>query len=305
MLNDDGERRTTVVIDTDTYNEVDDQFALVWALRCSHVDVEAIYAAPFCYNRAPFFNMRSESPDDGMQRSFDEIGRTLSFVQPAKTPPYFRGSRQFLRDRTSPETSDAVRDLIERARSANNRLTVVAIAALTNIAHALLIAPDIAEKLTVVWLGGQPYAWPDNREFNLMQDIAAVRTVFDSDVRLVHIPCKGVASHLTTTSAELHERLKDGSECGRWLTQIVDEYLTEHRAWTKTIWDIAPIAWLISDRLVRTVSSARPTLQDDGLWCRSEVPREVEVAYWVERDLVFERLFEDVSRWPHGERASI
>lgn len=37
-----------VVIDTDTYNEVDDQFALAYALMSPmQLEVEAVYAAPF------------------------------------------------------------------------------------------------------------------------------------------------------------------------------------------------------------------------------------------------------------------
>ena len=38
-----------IVIDTDAYNEVDDQFAIAWALRSTErIHVEAVYAAPFC-----------------------------------------------------------------------------------------------------------------------------------------------------------------------------------------------------------------------------------------------------------------
>lgn len=37
-----------VVLDTDTYNEVDDQFALSYALRSpKEINVNAVYAAPF------------------------------------------------------------------------------------------------------------------------------------------------------------------------------------------------------------------------------------------------------------------
>ncbi|MDR1949972.1 MAG: hypothetical protein LBQ38_11320 [Spirochaetaceae bacterium] len=39
--------KVRVVIDTDAYNEVDDQFAITWALRSTdRIDVEAVYAAP-------------------------------------------------------------------------------------------------------------------------------------------------------------------------------------------------------------------------------------------------------------------
>ena len=40
--------RVQMVLDTDTYNEVDDQFALSYALMSSdRLDVQAVYAAPF------------------------------------------------------------------------------------------------------------------------------------------------------------------------------------------------------------------------------------------------------------------
>ena len=61
-----GERVLDMVLDTDTYNEVDDQFALCYSL-CSpeRLNVQAVYAAPF-------FNDRSNGPEQGMERSYSE-----------------------------------------------------------------------------------------------------------------------------------------------------------------------------------------------------------------------------------------
>ena len=60
-----------MVLDTDTYNEIDDQFAVVYSLISPEkLDVEAIYAAPF-------FNTRSLSPKDGMEKSYEEISEIL------------------------------------------------------------------------------------------------------------------------------------------------------------------------------------------------------------------------------------
>ncbi len=59
------------VLDTDTYNEVDDQFALTYAfLAKESLELEAVYAAPF-------HNSRSTGPEDGMVKSFEEIHRVL------------------------------------------------------------------------------------------------------------------------------------------------------------------------------------------------------------------------------------
>jgi len=63
--------RVRMVLDTDTYNEIDDQFALVYALRSpERLTVEAVYAAPFT-------NGRSSGPADGMEKSYAEILRLL------------------------------------------------------------------------------------------------------------------------------------------------------------------------------------------------------------------------------------
>ena len=53
--------KVDMVLDTDAYNEIDDQFAISYALRSTdRTDVKAIYAAPF-------WNGKSTGPLDGME----------------------------------------------------------------------------------------------------------------------------------------------------------------------------------------------------------------------------------------------
>ena len=50
--------KVRMVLDTDTYNEVDDQFALAYALRSEdRIDLEAVYAAPFFNDRSTVLKM--------------------------------------------------------------------------------------------------------------------------------------------------------------------------------------------------------------------------------------------------------
>ena len=59
--------KVRTVFDTDTYNEIDDQFALVYALLSpEHIDLKAVYAAPFS-------NVRASDPGEGMEKSYEEI----------------------------------------------------------------------------------------------------------------------------------------------------------------------------------------------------------------------------------------
>ena len=73
-------------------------------------------------------------------------------------------------------------------------LYVIAIGAITNVASALLMKPEIKDRIVLIWLGGNAHEWPDNKEFNLFQDVAAARVVFGCGAALVQLPCMGVVS---------------------------------------------------------------------------------------------------------------
>lgn len=60
-------------------------------------------------------------------------------------------------------------------------LYVVAIGAITNVASALLMRPEIKDRMVLVWLGGNSLEWPDNKEFNLFQDVAAAVWFSDAE----------------------------------------------------------------------------------------------------------------------------
>jgi purine nucleosidase len=131
------EGKVRIVIDTDTYNEIDDQFAVVYAmLSPEKLSVKGVYATPF-------FNHRSTSPGNGMELSYEEILRLLDRLGVQPSGLAFRGSSGFLVDYDHPYASEAVNDLITRAMEAEELLYVVAIGALTNIASAILIEPKI------------------------------------------------------------------------------------------------------------------------------------------------------------------
>jgi len=242
-----------MVLDTDTYNEIDDQFAVVYALRSPEkLSVEALYAAPFTNNR-------STGPGDGMEKSYDEIVRLLNRLHVSPRGFVYRGSTTYLG--SQPERSPAALDLVARAMAApdDDPLYVVAIGAITNVASALLIEPEIIRKIVVVWLGGNPHALPHTVEFNLMQDVPAARVIFDSGVPFVHVPCLGVASHLLTTKAELAEALAGRNPICDFLYERFCEYSDDHFAYGKEIWDVAAIAYLLDERWTpsRLVTSPR------------------------------------------------
>lgn len=94
--------------------------------------------------------------------------------------------------------------------------------AMTDIAEALKIAPDIAKNIVVIWNGGGPY--PKGRpEFNVMQDPDAVRIVLESDAEVWQIP-QNVYSAFEVTIAELSRRVRPCGKIGAYLyEQLLEE----------------------------------------------------------------------------------
>ena len=279
-----------MVLDTDTYNEIDDQFALVYALLSpDKLAVEAIYAAPF-------HNARSAGPADGMEKSYAEILRLLEFLGRSAEDFVYPGSTAWLGSARQPQDNAAVRDLIDKAMASptDDPLYVVAIGAITNVASALLLAPEIIEKIVVVWLGGHDLDWPHTAEFNLKQDVPAAQVVLDSGVPLVIVPCMGVTSHLLTTLPELKSHIGGTNAVGDYLCQIFAEYRPNTFAASSVIWDISTIAWMLNSDWVPSDLVHSPLLTDQVTWSVDRSRHLARVANFVYRDPIFRDLFSKI-----------
>ena len=281
-----------MVLDTDTYNEVDDQFALVYALLSpDKIDLQAVYAAPF-------HNDRSANAGDGMEKSYEEILRLLKFMNKSAEGFAFRGSNRYLESIETPVKSPAVDDLIKKAMASSpeNPLYVVPIGCITNIASAILTEPKIIERIVVVWLGGNALYWPHQREFNLQQDVLAAQVVFNSGVPFVTLPCQNVVSHLHTTIPELKYYLEGKNELSDYLYKIVLEYSGGKKAWSKVIWDVSAIAWLVNSSWVSTDLVHSPILTDQKTFSVDHSRHFMRMATSLNRDAIFRDLFEKLTK---------
>ncbi len=280
-----------VVLDTDAYNEIDDQFAIAYLLNSEDkLKTKAIYAAPF-------FNSNSESPEDGMEKSYDEINKLLSLMK--REVSVFKGSRGYLEDENTPVISPAAQDLAKRAEeySPESPLYVVAIGAITNVASAILLNKNVAENCVVVWLGGHAHHYPDTKEFNMRQDIAAARVVMQSGVPFVQLPCRGVVNSFAVSGEELRHWLGRKNAIAEYLCEntiaAVASYVKGKRAWTRVIWDVTAVAWLLNDneRFMECgiVPAKIPTY--DGVYDKSDGEYPIGYVYRIKRDDLMTDLF--------------
>ena len=287
------EKPVDVILDTDAYNEIDDQFAIAYLLKAP----EKLRIRAFC--AAPFFNPKSESPRDGMEKSYHEIIKILRLAgREDLIPVTYRGSETYLPDEETPVSSDAARKIVEIARqyTPEDPLYVVAIGAITNVASALLTAPEITDRIVVVWLGGHALHWNGNREFNLMQDVAAARVIFGCGVPLVQLPCMGVVSAVTTTGPELIHWLRGKGPLCDYLcdnTIAEAESYAAGKPWSRVIWDITAIGWLLNDHqhLMYDRAERAPIPQYDHHYSLNPQGHFYTYVWYVKRDAIFEDLF--------------
>ncbi len=232
-----------LVMDTDAKNEIDDQFAISWALKSTdRFDVEAVYAAPFSHDclKSYFSGKKqkevkssgisyTEEPRVGMEQSYEEILKLYKLLDLSSEGKVFKGAGEYIQNTLKPIESDATRDLIDRAMNGNDILYVAAFGAITNIASAIMLEPKIINKIVVIWLGGQPLYFDHGIEFNLMQDVTAAQIIFNSGVPLIYIPCMNVASLLSVSEDEIKAKLLGKSKIGDYLAKSVLETFSDVR----------------------------------------------------------------------------
>ena len=248
--------KINVILDTDTYNECDDQFALSYMIKSQDIfNIEAITVAPYSHKE------RNETVISGREKSYNEILKICNWLECDTTNKVFKGAEDYICNGYK-QDNEAVNKIIEIALK-NNKTYIMAIGAITNVALAIKKEPKIIDKIEVIWLGGHSLLQDNNLEFNFKQDVNAVRIVFESKVKLTIIPCKNVASNLRTSIYELNHYLKDKSELCNYLIDRFynDGYhgIQERRV----IWDISVIAYLINKDWFTSNEISCPNIKDD------------------------------------------
>ena len=205
---------------TDAACEADDPFAIAHALLCRKFDVKAIFAEQF-------------GGPETTRQSYEEINIILNAM--GMNVPALMGEEGKFSDAAERELSPAVKFLIQEAlKEDDHPLFVLCLGALTNVAVAIREYPEIAKKMTVVWIGGQDLDAPnpDFREFNSGNDVDGANFVLSSGVDLWLIPVN-VYGTMHIGLAEIQRKIYPCGKIGQHLFEnMVSFNMSKYAGWT-------------------------------------------------------------------------
>ena len=130
-------------------------------------------------------------------------------------------------------------------------------------------------------------------------------------------PCAGVTTHLRTTVSEIEQYVQGQGAIGDYLAETFKNYTDDHFAWSKEIWDVVAIAYLLNADWVPSNIVSSPIIsqrtpadvhnkEPDGwhkhplTWSFDQSRHQIRCAYYVNRDPVFRDLFTKLADWAKG-----
>jgi hypothetical protein len=203
-----------VVLDTDATNEIDDQFALVWALlRPDRLRVLGIHAAPYSHEdrlvgsgslvtelergrfEATLARWDGELATTGGEGVARRAGVPRRRALVGSSAPVLDGSRRSCRTSRPPSAATPPSTWSSWRTRTGSRRCRCSPSERPPTSRALCCWTRRSGALVVVWTSAYPSFWPTRtRPFNLQQDVAAGRVLLESGVRSPTCPATTSAS---------------------------------------------------------------------------------------------------------------
>lgn len=244
-------KKLRVIVDTDAACEADDPFAIVHALLSPKLIVKGIAAEHF-------------NVEGSMEESYKEIKTILDAMD--IDVPALRGQK----NPADEEVSEAVNFIIKEALTEDSHpLYVLCQGAITNVAKAIEVCPDIISKMTIIWIGthGAECTEIPFREFNAGNDVSAANKVLKSGADIWLVP-SNVYTTILIGIAELQRRILPCGKIGEHLfTNLVNYNNSEGAFWTKgeswSLGDSPAIALAINPDCGHFITTTAPTVLED------------------------------------------
>ena len=264
----------------------------------------------------PHLNGSNNSGVEESYKSILELFELMGLPVNDAKKKVFRGATYFMPSPDCPVESDATQHLVKLALDASPEepLYVIAIAAATNIASALLLEPKILPNIVVIWDAGYPTNVHHlvNHSLNLEEDLYASQLLFSSGVPLVYIPGFYIAQQLNMSLPDVENWFKESGKVGEFLSnryidnplfafygipkpQGLSDPLWVGRSWV--IWDLANVAWLLNPDSVSSGLVKAPILTNEKKWQANPDGHWIREANRISVTAIFSQFAEQLMKW--------
>lgn len=262
-------QKPKVIIDADTGNEMDDLYAVVRALIEPSIDVVGLTSCHFNNVQLVTDEKWHIYPTQGIntvQISQDLNEEILSYLKIKDVPHPLGCDRMvgytwgFYPGAPVPD-SDATQFIINEARKASpqNKITVVTLGAVTNVAAAILLDPGIIPNIRLLALtmkyDTEKKAWNKN-SFNARNDHNGLDVILDQeDLELWVIPGNVSRQMVFERKPTLKKLSKNKTQLDKLLARRWDEVSAKD---TWIMWDLALIEALIYPDMAEVTEMMTP-----------------------------------------------
>lgn len=248
-----------VWLDSDTGNEMDDLYAIAHLAKSKKIELIGLSSAHFnnpdllVFEKWNAYDTKGLNTVGESQRLNEEILASLGRLD---IPHPLGSDRQIGRAWGQQDSRDspAVQAMIAAARSIphGEKLDILTLGALSNIASALILAPDILPKIRVFSLGAKYN--PDNKvwnksEFNIRNDLNAFDYMLNLERLDFTVMPLEAAFPLQFERERTYEMLDESVEIERILE---DRWKVQNpQDKTRVMWDLALVAAYLHPELAK------------------------------------------------------
>jgi purine nucleosidase len=299
-----------VLFDTDANNELDDQHALAYLLFNGDVfDVVGV-------------TVNATRNGGDIHEQYQEAERVMRLCSQFGKIPLLKGAngsfeeiKPYLKN-SDFDGSDAVNFIIEQAQVADKeKLVLLPVGKLTNIALALEKDPSIAEKIRIVWLGSH-YPKP-GREYNMGNDVPAMNYILSLNVpfeiAVVRSNDSSGTSAVRVTPEEIMQRMpgkgptisepvigRHGSKFfnfGDYSVSLFENYRMSGTPPSRALYDMAAVAIVKNETWASENAIPAPDYIDNEWVEQPENKRKIIVWENFDRDAIMEDFFSTMENY--------
>lgn len=209
-----------IIFDTDIGDDIDDALALALALQSPELDVRAVTTViddvslrtRLAWKQLGLYRRRDIPLGTGASEPLlDEVVNNKSRQYEVLTPAdeFPQGGRR-----------NAVQLIIDTVIGSPEKVTIVPVGPLTNVALALKADPRIKDRIErIVLMGGAFY--PARREYNIYRDRAAAEIVFRSGIPIVAIGLD-VTMKVKLEGTDMERLRAGGNPASQFLVRLIE-----------------------------------------------------------------------------------